>query len=112
MESAARKARIRRRSAGTVVRGFFLRIGERGVGFVHLFEFGLLGLIALMSVGMEFHRLFTVCLFEFFGGSVAADAEKVVEFVCHWGNVEKNVRSGRIASDVLFGFYPEWLRRQ
>lgn len=76
-----------RNAAGTVVIRFFLRIRKSGVRFVHLFEFGFLRLVALMAVGMELHRLFSVGLLELFGRDVATDAEQIVKFVCHKKNV-------------------------
>ncbi len=78
--------------SGSVIGGLFRGVRKRGVRFVHLLEFGLFLLVSAVSIGMKFHRLFSIGLFYLFGRSPAGNPENVVKFESHAENLRNTER--------------------
>ena len=67
----------------SIIVSFFLIVGECLVGFIYLLELYFLGLVATVTIRMEFHSLFLIGTFDLISTGSSLDAEKGIVFVLH-----------------------------
>jgi hypothetical protein len=80
-ESARTCALFKRGMAVLVVHGTFFPVGKRFIGPLHLFEFFFRHFVAVVAVGMVFHRQLAVGFFNFVVGRATRHAECCIKIL-------------------------------